>query len=250
MLLSRSLLKTSKGRDYITSLSNPCPTVFLGKTIFLIPSLNFSCFNLGLVSLILLPCTSAQRLALSSQCPPAGLGWLMLPEPVSSPGCATPVPQPLLAGHVLQPLGGPPQNLLQFVNIFPVLAGADVQNWTQYSRCGLPSAKPSGMITFLNLVAVQLARTAQVDVSGCGCQAHCWPMPTSLPAWTPQSLSSELFPCQPVPTCTAAGALPSPVRDLVLLIEFHIAPASPFLQPALFPRDGSPVPPVWCHLQT
>lgn len=151
MLLSRSLLKTSKGKDYITSLSNLCPTVFLGKTIFFIPSLNFSCFNLGLLSLILLPCTSAQMLALSSQCPPAGLGWLMLPEPVSSPGCATPCPSASpcrTRTPASRRSSTEPAPVRQHFSCIGRGRG-DVQNWTQYSRCGLPSAKPNGMITFL-----------------------------------------------------------------------------------------------------
>lgn len=127
-------------------------------------------------------------------------------------------------------LGGPPQNLLHFVNIFPVLWGGN--HFSQSGGCAA-------------------CRTAQVAVSCCCCQAHGWFMPSSLPNRTPQSLSSEQLPCQTVRTNTAAGPLPSQVRDLVfVLAELYTAPVSPFLQPALVPRDGSSVPRVWCHPQT
>lgn len=60
-----------------------------------------------------------------------------LPEASSFPG----LPVPLLAGQHSSSLfpGGPPQNLLQFFHIFPVLWW--VQNWTHGARCGLQSAK-------------------------------------------------------------------------------------------------------------
>lgn len=60
-----------------------------------------------------------------------------LSEASSLPG----LPHPLLAGQYSSSLflGGPPQNLLQFVPIFPALWW--LQNWTQGARCGLQSAK-------------------------------------------------------------------------------------------------------------
>lgn len=80
------VLKSSRDVDCTTSLSN------LFWWVFLIFSLNFSCFNLCPLPLLLLPCFNVKSLAPSSWQLPQGIGNLLpcSPKPVSSSGWMTP----------------------------------------------------------------------------------------------------------------------------------------------------------------
>lgn len=147
---TRVCLETSKGRDYKTSKKPPrdykssvsilCLTVLTGREILLTPSLNFSCFNLGLACLILLPHSAAQMLAWSSVSSWTGLGWLMLLD-ISSPGWASPWPSPSPCST-----SAPASTLSGQAPVGQCLfrTGRVVQNWTQYSKYGLPSAESHG----------------------------------------------------------------------------------------------------------
>lgn len=83
-------------------------TVLMGKRFLLTSSLDFSCFNLGPLSVVLLLCTSYKSLVSSCQWLPCGKnsGGLLLGVLKLSlvQGEQAEHPHPVLAGPVLQPL--------------------------------------------------------------------------------------------------------------------------------------------------
>lgn len=77
----------------------------MGKNFSLYTPLNLSCLNYFPFSPILLPRTTVENLAVSPQYPPVSMSGLLLgvPKPSFLQAEQTQLPQPPLAGPVLQP---------------------------------------------------------------------------------------------------------------------------------------------------
>lgn len=121
--LPSQILKTPRDRNCTASLGKffPCLTLWRVKRLLLKSNLNHFYFNLCLLSLILPSCT-----------------WLHLLSPQNrSAGWESPAPQPHEAGISALAV------ILHwnFLRLLISLFYWSIQNWTQYTGCGLLSAE-------------------------------------------------------------------------------------------------------------
>lgn len=78
------------------------------------------------------------------------------------------------------------------------------QNWTQHSRCGLPSSEQRGRIPSLDLLVTLLLMQPRISVAFFTARPCCWHMLNSMPNRIPGAFLSCYFLARPSSAFTGA----------------------------------------------